>query len=252
MDITSAREVEDFIRQNNIGIIINCAAYTNVDKAETEREAAMKINALGPEILAGAAKKSGATLIHISTDYVFDGTAHLPYTENNAINPTGVYGASKAAGEAAVIASGCRSVILRTSWLYSSYGNNFVKTMLRLGKEKQEIGVIFDQIGTPTYARDLADAILKIAGQLADTPRTGEIYHYSNEGVCSWYDFSTAVMKLSGAPCRVVPIETADYASATARPAYSVMNKRKIKADFGITIPHWQESLERCLEILIQ
>ncbi len=250
MDITDEKGVREFVVAHRIDTIVNCAAYTNVDKAESNEATARKINARGPEVLAQTAADKDILLIHVSTDYVFDGTAHRPYREEDPVAPLGVYGKTKREGEEAVIASGCRSVILRTAWLYSAYGNNFVKTMLRLGAEWEELRVIFDQVGTPTYAEDLAAAVLTLLPRLQEEPQQGEIYHFTNEGVCSWYDFATTIMELSGTDCRVIPIETKDYPTAAERPAYSVLNKGKIKARFGLTIPHWEKSLKRCLSAL--
>lgn len=250
MDITDAESVDKFIADNKIDVIVNCAAYTNVDKAETDAQIADKINHVGVGVLAQAAAKNNITLVHVSTDYVFDGTAHLPYQESDQTSPIGVYGRTKLSGEDAVVESGCKSVIIRTSWLYSAYGNNFVKTMRRLGGERESLGVIFDQVGTPTYARDLADAIYSIIPQIIEKPQYGERYHFSNEGVCSWYDFSTRIMALSGIECDVRPIETADYPTLATRPNYSVLNKKKIKREFGIEIPHWEMSLVKCLKRL--
>lgn len=250
LDITDEVGLDHFVTTNHISAMVNCAAYTNVDKAETDLDLAHKINALGPAVMAKVAAKHDIILIHISTDYVFDGTAHIPYSENDPTCPMGAYGKTKRDGELAVIESGCKGIIIRTSWLYSSFGNNFVKTMLRLGAEREELRVIFDQVGTPTYAADLAKAIVTIIPQLETTPQHGAIYHFSDEGVCSWYDFSTAILKISGTNCRVLPIESKDYPTAAKRPHYSVLNKAKIRADFGIEIPHWKESLIRCLAIL--
>lgn len=250
LDITDEAAVEKFYRQHRINAVINCAAYTNVDKAESDECLAYKINASGPQVLAEKAKEQDIVLVHISTDYVFDGTAHMPYRESDPVSPAGVYGKSKLEGERHVRQSDCRSVIIRTSWLYSSYGNNFVKTMRRLGKERDSLRVVSDQIGTPTYAGDLAAAVLAILPSLAETPRYGEVYHFSNEGVASWYDFACMIFRLSGMDCLISPIESKDYPSATVRPFYSVMNKSKIKTDFGIDIPYWVDSLQKCISLL--
>ncbi|MDE6571217.1 MAG: dTDP-4-dehydrorhamnose reductase [Alphaproteobacteria bacterium] len=242
LDITDADAVREFVRANNIETIINCAAYTAVDRAEDDADAAYNVNVTGPENLA----KSGARVIHVSTDYVFDGTAHTPYTPDDATCPVSVYGRTKRAGEIAVLDNARAAIVIRTAWLYSPYGNNFVKTMRRLGAEKDSINVVCDQIGTPTCAADLARAIVAMLPHIHDGMR--EIYHFTNEGVCSWYDFACAIMKLSGLACHVNPIPSAAYPTRAARPAYSVLSKEKIKSDFNITIPHWQEALIQCLK----
>ena len=199
---------------------------------------------MGPELLA----RYGRNIIQISTDYVFDGTAHLPYRESDAPNPASVYGRTKLAGEEAALAEADTAIVIRTSWVYSSFGNNFVKTMRRLGAQRESLGVVFDQVGTPTYAGDLATAIVAVLPQI--TPGMKEIYHFSNEGVTSWYDFACAIMEESGLSCAVRPIESAEYPTRAARPAYSVLNKAKIKKDFGLSIPHWTDSLKRCVRKL--
>lgn len=241
LDITDAAAVERFVAEHNIETIINCAAYTAVDKAEDDFNMAQKINFIGPQNLA----KSGAKIIHISTDYVFDGTAHRPYSVLNMPNPVSVYGKTKLKGEFAVPNYASVYAIIRTAWLYSPYGNNFVKTMLRLGREKPEINVVADQIGTPTYAADLAGAIVKILPQL-NTENSG-VYHYTNSGVCSWYDFATEIMNMSGSQCIVKPIKTEQYPTRASRPAYSVLDKSKIIDTFNVEIPHWRHSLGKCL-----
>ncbi|MBR4126157.1 MAG: dTDP-4-dehydrorhamnose reductase [Alphaproteobacteria bacterium] len=241
LDITDRAAVRTFVKENDIDTIINCAAYTAVDKAEDEPEKCRKINVDGVKNLA----LTGVKIVHISTDYVFDGTGSRPYVETDQANPVSVYGQSKLDAEKAVLENAETALIVRTAWLYSPYGANFVKTMRRLGAEKEEISVVFDQIGTPTYAADLAKAIVDLLPQMKDGAK--EIYHYSNEGVCSWYDFSREIMKLSGLECRVNPIETAQYPTKAKRPFYSVLNKSKIKS-LGIEISHWQESLEKCLK----
>jgi dTDP-4-dehydrorhamnose reductase len=200
---------------------------------------------LGTRYVAEAAKAVDAKMLYLSTDYVFDGTAHLPYKENDVANPTSVYGSTKLAGEEAVLAEAETAVVIRTAWLYSSFGANFVKTMRRLGAERDSLGVIFDQIGTPTYAADLAAAIVAMLPQIK--AGTKEVYHYSNEGVASWYDFACAIMAESGLPCAVRPLETSEYPTRAVRPAYSVLNKAKIRRDFGLTIPHWMDGLKRCI-----
>lgn len=244
LDITDAEAVKGFVSANRFDAIINCAAYTAVDKAEADEKLAGDINARGPENLA----KTGIPLIHISTDYVFDGTNCRPYVETDAVNPQSVYGRTKLAGEQAVLENASAAVIIRTAWLYSEFGNNFVKTMRRLGAEKAQLNVVFDQVGTPTYAADLAAAVVHILPRLR--PGMKEIFHFSNEGVCSWYDFAVEIMKLSGLDCRINPIESKDYPTPARRPFYSVLNKTKIKQTFNIEINHWKESLQSCLKHL--
>lgn len=241
LDITNEDAVCNFVRKNNIDTIINCAAYTAVDKAEDDISLAEKINVLGITNLA----KSGAKVIHISTDYVFDGTAHKPYAETDSTNPQSVYGKTKLDGENALFSEAHTATVIRTAWLYSEYGNNFLKTMLRLGSERKELGVVADQVGTPTYAGDLAEAIVALLPHIKEG--TKEIYHFSNEGVCSWYDFATAIMELGNRDCKVNPISTKDYPARAARPHYSVLDKSKIKNTLGIKIPHWRESLKKCI-----
>ena len=249
LDLTNEETVNQYVSQAAPCCIINCAAYTAVDKAESDVEMARKINALAPSFLAKAATANGCQLIHVSTDYVFDGTAHVPYVEETPTSPNSVYGETKLEGEQLVEKYCKEHVIVRTSWLYSAFGNNFVKTMLRLGNERDELGVIFDQIGTPTYARDLAVAVLKILEKLQcdDSENVLGVYHFSNEGVCSWYDFATEIFRQERVNCQVKPIETIEYPTPAKRPHYSVMNKRKIKNAFELTIPHWTESLSDCL-----
>ena len=241
LDITDADAVKSYVAAHDVDTIINCAAYTAVDRAESEPELAEKINAVGPENLA----KTGAKIVHISTDYVFDGTHHTPYTPDDETCPVSVYGRTKRMGEIAVLENAPVAVVIRTAWLYSAHGNNFVKTMRRLGAEKESIGVVCDQIGSPTWAADLAAAIVQIIPQMNEGNRG--IYHYTNSGVCSWYDFATAIMDLSGLSCDVRPISTAQYPTPAARPAYSVLDKTKIQETFNITIPHWFRSLKTCL-----
>ncbi|MBR5882033.1 MAG: dTDP-4-dehydrorhamnose reductase [Mailhella sp.] len=244
LDITDKAAVKAFFETQDFDFVINCAAYTAVDKAEDDFEAADRINRLGPALLS----KYGRRVIQVSTDYVFDGTAHMPYKEDDAVNPVSVYGATKLAGEEAVLAEAETAVVIRTAWLYSSFGANFVKTMRRLGTERDSLGVIFDQVGTPTYAADLAAAIVAMLPQIK--PGMKEVYHYSNEGVASWYDFAVAIMAESGLACSVRPLETSEYPTKATRPAYSVLNKAKIRRAFGITIPHWMDGLRRCLRVL--
>lgn len=247
LDICDKPTLEAFANENSVNYIVNCAAYTAVDKAETDQELCYKINRIAAKNIGEVATHLNIKVIHVSTDYVFDGTNHIPYTEDMAVCPTSIYGKSKLDGENALLASCNQAVIIRTSWLYSSFGNNFVKTMIRLGNERDSLGVIFDQVGTPTYAADLADAIMKVIVHPTFTPG---IYHFSDEGVCSWYDFTKTIHRICGITCTVNPIETKDYPVPTSRPHYSVLNKSKIKTTYGITIPHWEESLVKCLEII--
>ncbi|WP_320167915.1 dTDP-4-dehydrorhamnose reductase [Mangrovibacterium marinum] len=250
LDITNQAQLEARIQSDKITAIINCAAYTAVDKAESDIETAEAVNATGPGILAQLAAKHHLLFIHISTDFVFDGQNWLPYTEDQPTNPISVYGSTKLKGEQLALENNPQTVIIRTSWLYSAHGNNFVKTMQRLGANREQLTVIFDQIGTPTWAADLAQTCLTILAN----PETGKsktgIYHFSNEGVASWYDFAVEIMQQSNINCQVLPIETKDYPTPAKRPAFSVMNKAKIKQTFGIAIPHWKESLEKCIEEL--
>lgn len=249
LDITDYGAVEHFIRENEIDTIINCAAYTAVDRAEEEPDLAAKINTEAVANLAKAAAKEDCLLIHISTDYVFDGTGTAPYTEKDKPCPVSVYGRTKLAGEEAILKSGCFYIIIRTAWLYSAFGNNFVKTILRLANERPEISVVSDQIGSPTYAEDLAQAITAIMNNEERIEHEG-IYHFSNEGVCSWYDFAVEIVKLGKKDCKVIPVTTAEYPTKTRRPAYSVLDKTKMKHIFGIEIPEWKEALGRMVESL--
>lgn len=242
LDITNAQEVKNFVSSYDIDTIINAAAYTAVDKCEDEEELAFKINVDGPRNLAA----SGAKIIHISTDYVFDGTGHLPYREDDDPAPASAYGRTKLAGEKAVLDNAKIGVVIRTAWLYSPYGNNFVKTMHKLGAEKDELNVVVDQIGTPTYAADLAEAIVKIIPQMSEQNKG--IYHFTNEGVCSWYDFATEIMAMSGLKCKVNAIPSSAYPTKAKRPHYSVLSKQKIKQTFGVEIEHWRKGLEQCLK----
>lgn len=249
LDITNSQAVEIFCKENNIDVIINCAAYTAVDKAESEKELADKINHSAVKYLAQISKELDMKLIHISTDYVFDGKNYKPYLETDIVNPQNEYGKTKLDGENAMIAvNPPNSIIIRTSWVYSSYGTNFVKTMLRLGKEKESLNVIYDQVGTPTYARDLAKVILDILPQIKN--EKVEIYNYSNEGVISWYDFAKEIMRMAKLSCKIYPIETKYYPTPANRPHYSLLNKSKIKNEFGIEIPYWKDSLDECLQKL--
>ncbi len=249
LDITNKIAIESFCTKHNIEVIINCAAYTAVDKAEEDEVNADRINHLAVKYMAEIAKEKNIKLIHISTDYVFDGENYKPYSEEDKTDPQGVYGKTKLAGEQAIQdIHPNNSIIIRTSWLYSSYGNNFVKTMLRLCKERDELGVIFDQVGTPTYAKDLAKVIIHIIQHSTlNIQHSVEIYHYSNEGVASWYDFAKAIFELSDIQCDVKPIETKEYPTPASRPHYSLLNKAKIKNQFGIEIPYYKDSLKMCL-----
>ncbi len=242
LDITDLEAVKKFVADNQIDVIVNCAAYTAVDKAEDEPEIAKKINEEGPRNLAA----SGAKVIHVSTDYVFDGLGHKPYNPDDETKPVSVYGRTKRAGEIAVLENAKVAVVIRTAWLYSANGNNFVKTMRRLGAERETLNVVADQIGTPTFAGDLAQAIVEILPQINETNKG--IYHYTNEGVCSWFDFAHEIMQLSGLECKVCPIPSSAYPTKATRPFYSVLNKEKIKSTFNIEIPYWKESLVKCLK----
>jgi len=252
LNICKLEELNTFIVDQNINTVINCAAYTAVDKAEKDEHTAQKVNSEGVLNLVNALKKVNGKLIHISTDYVFDGNHSQPYKESDPVSPVGVYGETKRAGELAVLNSSIDALVIRTSWMYSVYGNNFLKTMLKLGHDKDELGVIFDQVGTPTNASDLAKTCLDILAYSieANINSKGKIYHYSNEGVTSWYDFSKAIMELGSIDCKIRPIETKDYPTPAKRPHYSVLNKSKIKTDFNIQIPNWRDSLDKCIEKL--
>ncbi len=246
LDITDAAAVLEAAQ--GVGAIVNCAAYTNVDAAEDNEDLAYLINATAAANLAAAAKEQGALLVHVSTDYVFGGEGNTPRTEDLATNPLGAYGRTKLAGEQAILDSGCRSIIIRTAWLYSIHGKNFVKTMLSLMSGRPSLNVVFDQVGTPTYAGDLADVI----GTILNTPEPAEgVYHYSNEGVCSWYDFAVAIGQLAGSSCVVYPCHSNEFPSKVERPSFSVLDKTKIRTAFNLTIPHWQSSLKRCVAKLI-
>lgn len=248
LDICDAGAVNRVVTDNKVDYIVNCAAYTQVDKAEDNVDLCRKINAGAVENLARAAAACGARMIHVSTDYVFDGRGYRPYTEEMAPNPQSVYGETKLEGEQALQSLCPDSVIIRTAWLYSPYGNNFVKTMMRLGAEREELSVVADQIGTPTCAADLAGAILAVLTAGTFVPG---VYHFSNEGACSWYDFTVAIHRLAGiTSCRVKPIRSDEYPSRAHRPFYSVLDKSKIKQTYGLVIPHWYESLSHCMEIL--
>ena len=248
LDITDSAAIEKFVNGNQIDGIVNCAAYTAVDKAEDNQELCRLLNTVAPGYLAAAVEKRGGWLIQVSTDYVFDGTNHTPYTEDEPTCPNSVYGSTKLDGEKAAQQACSRTMIVRTAWLYSTFGNNFVKTMIRLGKEKPELGVIFDQIGTPTYARDLAVALFAAINQGV----VPGIYHFSNEGVISWYDFTKAIHRIAGiTSCHVRPLHTAEYPTPANRPHYSVLDKTKIKQTYNIEVPYWEESLKECILKLI-
>ena len=247
LDICNEQAVMDFVKANGIHTIVNCAAYTAVDNAEDHVEFCTRLNADAVGYLAKSAEANGAEFIQISTDYVFDGTAHVPYQETDPTCPESVYGSTKLEGERNALAYCSRAMVIRTAWLYSTFGNNFVKTMIRLGKERDSLGVIFDQIGTPTYARDLARAIFEAIRQGV----VPGVYHFSNEGVCSWYDFTKAIHRLAGiTTCQVKPLHTSEYPAKAKRPHYSVLDKSKIKATYGMEVPYWMESLEECIEAL--
>lgn len=248
LDITDKEGVNRVCSEHDTAAIVNCAAYTAVDRAEEEPAAAFQVNRDGSSVLAGAAKDRNALLVHVSTDYVFDGKSFLPYRESDPVSPLGVYGRSKWEGEECIRRIAPSYMILRTSWLYSSYGNNFVKTMMRLGREREQLNVVFDQVGTPTFAADLAAAIISILDRYDSGRVYAETYHYSNEGVCSWYDFAKVIMKTKGLKCTLLPVETSEYPTKAERPHYSVLHKGKIKQHWALDIPHWQESLERMLE----
>lgn len=246
LDITDPQAIADIVRENHVNVIVNCAAYTNVDKAETDPETANLLNNIAAGNLADAMKAVNGTLIHISTDYVFQGDRNIPCREDWSTEPLGVYGKTKLAGEKSIEATGCASIIIRTAWLYSPFGKNFVKTMRDLTSSRESLKVVFDQVGTPTYAGDLAEAICHIieTGQL---DKTGT-YHFSNEGVCSWFDFAKAICEMSGNTCDIRPCHSDEFPSPVARPHFSVLDKTRIKQTFGIRIPYWTDSLKRCIE----
>lgn len=251
LDITKEASIEDFIKENKIDALINCAAYTAVDKAEAEAEIARLINVEAVKNLSKVSTKYGVILIQISTDYVFDGKNHRPYVEDDKTNPQSVYAATKLEAEKMVEKFASKGIVVRTSWLYSSFGNNFVKTMMKYGKERDSLNVVFDQIGTPTYANNLAETLLKMCGQLQDF-QGYETYHYSNEGVCSWYDFALAIMEENGIDCKINPILSEAYPLPAPRPFYSVLDKSKIKTKFAVEIPHWKDGLRKCLKKINQ
>ncbi|MFV0366624.1 MAG: dTDP-4-dehydrorhamnose reductase [Mangrovibacterium sp.] len=249
LDATDFHALSEYCVNNKPDFIVNCAAYTAVDIAETEIDLAKLINVSIPKYIGRVAKANQAKVIHVSTDYVFDGTAYLPYVEDDLVGPNSVYGKTKLNGEIALFKEDSKSVIIRTSWLYSTYGKNFVKTMLKLGEERDELRVIADQVGTPTYAADLAQVIMEIIKQ-ADSNWQPGIYHYSNEGVASWYDFAKQIHEIGQITCKVSPIATEDYPTPAQRPAYSILDKTKIKKTYGIEIPYWRDSLKSCIDIL--
>ena len=251
LDITNAEAVEKMVMDNDVKVIINCAAYTNVDKAEDDSEFAEILNAKAAENLAVAMKKNDGLLVHVSTDYVFGGTKNnTPCKEDEPANPTGVYGVTKLHGEQAIIASGCRHIIIRTAWLYSEFGKNFLKTMLNLTATKPQLKVVFDQVGTPTYAYDLALAIFDIVENRKYEGNDG-VYHYSNEGVCSWFDFTKMIAEYAGnTQCDIQPCHSDEFPSKVVRPSYSVLDKTKIKATFGTVVPYWTDSLKVCMNNL--
>ncbi len=248
LDITRLDAIRKAVKDNSIDIIVNCAAYTNVDKAEDDYATADLINNKAVGFLATAAKEADATLIHVSTDYVFQGDSNIPCREDRATNPLGVYGKTKLAGEESIRLTGCKHIILRTAWLYSPFGKNFVKTMRTLTREKDSLKVVFDQVGTPTYAGDLASVIFTII----ETGQTGKqgIYHFSNEGVCSWYDFAVDICQLSGNTCDIQPCHSDEFPSKVRRPHFSVLDKTKLKETFGVKVPYWRDSLKKCIKEL--
>lgn len=253
LDITDSRAVREWLEKESVDVVVNCAAYTDVEKAEDDKDRAQALNADAVGNIAEAVKERNGFLIHISTDYVFGGAeGNTPRDEQQPVNPTGIYGLTKLNGEQAVKAAEVDAIIMRTSWLYSEYGKNFVKTMLRLTSERPELTVVFDQVGTPTYARDLAEAIVHIITNRMMRGNEG-IYHYSNEGVCSWYDFAVAISDISKQnKCHISPCHSDEFPSKVKRPAYSVLDKTKIKQTFGMTIPYWRDSLQKCIKNLCQ
>ncbi len=251
LDITDDRAVDAYVAAYRPDFIFNCAAYTAVDKAEEDVAKALAINSTGAGHLARAARDYGSTLFHISTDYVYDSGKNSPYIEGDPENPGGIYAITKLLGDRAVRLAAPGSIVFRTSWVYSAFGHNFVKTMRRLGRERPELRIVYDQIGSPTYARDLARAMLDVARQMAsgviDPDRAAGIYHFSNEGVASWYDFAKAIFEMEGITCRVVPILSAQYPTPARRPPFSLMDKSKFKETFGLEIPYWRDALSDCL-----
>ena len=254
LDITDEAAVLSYFESKKFAYCLSCAAYTAVDKAEEEKNMAMLVNTVGAKNLAFAAEKTGGRMIHLSTDYVYHNSQNTPFVETDETNPQCIYAESKLAGDRTVLNINSKNLVIRTSWVYSTFGNNFVKTMLRLGSDRDKLTVIFDQIGTPTYAYDLAKAMLdilvKIENKTVATEEIGGVYHYSNEGVTSWYDFATAIFRIENIDCKVSPIETKDYPTAAKRPHFSLLNKAKIKKEFNLEIPHWEASLAECLKAL--
>ncbi len=251
LNITRAHDIQSFLDSMPVKFIVNCAGYTAVDLAEDEREMAERLNADATGYLTKVSAERGIQLIHISTDYVFDGEKNHPYLETDPVNPQTVYGKSKLHGEEALHQSG-KGIIIRTSWLYSSFGNNFVNTILRLSGEKERLNVVFDQTGCPTYARDLASAILEMIRmeiKQENSPRH-DIYHYSNQGMCSWYEFATSIIDIAGSGCKIIPVESKDYVTKAVRPRYTVMSKKKIMGEYDLHIPHWKDSLKDCIDKL--
>ena len=247
LDLTNAKAVDSYVANNEITHIVNCAAYTAVDRAEEEKMLCAAVNTDAVKNLAMAADANGAKIIHISTDYVFDGTNHRPYRESDKVNPISQYGTTKRKGETLLLALAPQAIIIRTAWLYSAHGNNFVKTMLRLADSQPEIKVVCDQIGTPTFARDLARAVVKVLQSHQLVPG---IYHFTDEGAASWYDFAKAIFRIAGKDVKVTPIPTEDYPTPASRPSYSILDRTRIKATYGIEIPHWEEALADCLRQL--
>lgn len=248
LDITNEEQIDNYLGNKDLDCLINCAAYTAVDKAENDYDLALLLNTQAPYLLAKYTKKYKIRFIHISTDYVFDGKSSTPYTPQSIPNPKSVYGNTKLQGEKKILRCNKNANIVRTSWLYSEFGNNFVKTMIKLGQTKSSINVVYDQIGTPTYATDLAEAIMK----MLDRSSLDNIYHFSNEGVCSWYDFAKKIMELNKLKCKVMPILSKDYPTVAKRPFYSVLDKSDIKASLHIEIPHWEDSLKKCLTFMTE
>jgi len=246
LDIRDGANVVQYLKTHKIEVLINCAAYTQVDKAEEENPLAMQMNSIGAKVLAESCAQTDTLLVHISTDYVFDGKGFKPYTESENTCPKTIYGKTKLDGEVEIIFNAKRAIIIRTSWLYSAYGHNFVKTILSKCQTDSELKVVFDQVGTPTYARDLAKAILQILPEVPARVR-GEIYNYSNEGVASWYDFAKAIVDIKGLKCKVTPVMSGEFKQNAQRPNFSVLSKTKIKKEFGIQIPYWRDSLAECL-----
>ena len=254
LGITDEAAVLSYFENKKFAYCLSCAAYTAVDKAEEEKNMAMLVNTVGAKNLAFAAEKTGGRMIHLSTDYVYHNSQNTPFIETDETNPQCIYAESKLAGDRTVLNINSKNLVIRTSWVYSTFGNNFVKTMLRLGSDRDKLTVIFDQIGSPTYAYDLAkamlDIVVKIENKSVPTENIGGIYHYSNEGVTSWYDFATAIFRIENIDCKVSPIETKDYPTAAKRPHFSLLNKAKIKKEFDLEIPHWEASLTECLKAL--